>query len=141
MRAVLALLTGILFGAGLAVSGMTNPVRVRGFLDVGGRWDPTLVFVMAAAVAVMMLAWRMQRRLLRPLLAEKFVLPTRKDIDLRLVAGAALFGVGWGIAGICPGPAFAMLALLPADATIFLVGLFAGMAVFRLFSSRGRHSR
>lgn len=139
MRRLLALLAGSLFGAGLAVSGMTNPLRVRGFLDITGHWDPTLVFVMAAAVAVMMLAWRLQRDLVHPLLAEKFVLPARKDLDLRLVVGAVLFGVGWGIAGMCPGPAFAMLALVPADAAIFLVGMFGGMAVFRLFARR-RHS-
>ena len=134
---LLPLLSGALFGGGLAISGMTNPARVRGFLDVAGAWDPTLAFVMGGALAVMVVVWRMQRRFAHPLFAEKFVLPTRKDIDARLIAGAALFGVGWGIAGICPGPAFAMLALVPVDAAIFLIGLFAGMALFR-FTAKGQ---
>ena len=127
-----ALMAGSLFGAGLAVSGMTNPQRVRGFLDLFGAWDPTLLFVMGAALLVMAAAWRIQPKMIGPLLTEKFALPTRKDVDVRLVAGAALFGIGWGLAGICPGPGFAILGIAPQSAVIFLAGLLAGMALFRI---------
>lgn len=126
-----ALFAGALFGAGLALSGMTDPMRVRGFLDLFGSWDPTLVFVMGSALMVMAIAWRIQPAMARPLFGEKFSLPTRRDLDSRLISGAALFGVGWGIAGICPGPAFAALALVPAAAAIFLAGLFGGMILYR----------
>ena len=133
MRAVVvSLLSGTVFGAGLAVSGMTNPERVRGFLDLFGRWDPTLVFVMGGAVVVMALVWLFQRRMSRPFFADAFSLPTRKDVDGRLLGGAALFGIGWGVAGLCPGPGFAALALAPEQALLFLAGLVAGMALFRL---------
>lgn len=131
-----ALLAGVVFGAGLAISGMTDPMRVRGFLDLFGNWDPTLVFVMGGAVAVMTVVWRLQARMKVPLFAERFSLPTRKDIDPRLVTGAVLFGIGWGIAGLCPGPGFAALALAPGSALLFLVGLAAGMALFRLTLDR-----
>lgn len=138
MRApILALASGTVFGAGLAVSGMTDPARVRGFLDVFGRWDPTLVFVMGGAVLVMAVAWRVQRRMVAPLFANGFALPTRNDIDLRLLSGAALFGIGWGLAGLCPGPGFAALALAPGAALVFLGGLVAGMLLFRLTLDRG----
>lgn len=128
---VLALLSGALFGGGLAVSGMTSPARVRGFLDLFGAWDPTLMFVMGSALAVMAVAWRIKARMARPVLTEAFVMPTRRDLDARLVGGSVLFGIGWGMAGICPGPGFAMLALVPGDAVVFLAGLFVGMLVFR----------
>lgn len=137
MRNVMvALLAGVLFGAGLAVSGMTNPERVRGFLDLFGAWDPTLVFVMGGAMLLMMAIWRIQTRMARPLWGEGFSLPTARDLDLRLIAGAALFGIGWGVAGLCPGPGFAALALAPVPALIFLAGLGAGMVLFRLTLDR-----
>jgi len=133
MRATLfALLAGSLFGAGLALSGMTDPARVRGFLDLFGAWDPTLAFVMGGAVLVMALAWAVQRRMIGPLLAESFFLPSRMGVDRRLVLGSALFGIGWGIGGLCPGPGFAALALAPQPALIFLAGLVGGMVLFRL---------
>lgn len=103
--AAVGLLAGLLFGAGLVVSGMTLPSKVRGFLDFAGDWDPTLVFVMGGAVLVHLVAHRLVRERAHPLLADRFQLPTRKDIDARLVVGAALFGVGWGLGGFCPGPA------------------------------------
>jgi len=138
MRAiVVSLLSGTLFGAGLAVSGMTDPHRVRGFLNLFGVWDPTLVFVMGGAVLVMAVVWQFQRRMGAPFFADAFSLPTRKDIDGKLLAGSALFGVGWGVAGLCPGPGFASLAIAPADAALFLVGLFAGMLLFRLTLDKG----
>lgn len=128
---ILALLAGTLFGGGLAVGGMVDPVRVRNFLDVGGHWDPTLAFVMVGAVAVMALAWRLQRGMARPLWSKGWSLPDRSDIDARLVLGALIFGVGWGIGGICPGPALASLALSPAIIP-FVVAMVAGMAVHYL---------
>ena len=135
-----ALAAGTLFGAGLTVSGMTDPQRVRGFLDLFGQWDPTLAFVMGGAVLIMAIAWRLRKRMGHPLFSERFVLPGRSDIDARLILGSALFGIGWGIAGLCPGPAIASLALAPAAVLPFIVAMLAGMATHRvLFSSTPSH--
>lgn len=125
-------ISGVLFGAGLTLSGMTDPGRVRGFLDVFGRWDPTLAFVMTGAVIVMAIAWRIQSRMKRPVFGVKFALPDRRDYDGRLIAGSALFGVGWGIAGLCPGPALASLALSPLSVLPFVAAMLAGMALHNL---------
>ncbi len=127
------LASGTIFGAGLTVGGMTDPARVRGFLDLFGDWDPTLAFVMGGAVLVMALAWIVQRSMLRPIFAEGFSLPDRNDLTPRLIGGSALFGIGWGIAGLCPGPGFAALAIEPVSAAIFVVALLAGMVLVRLF--------
>jgi uncharacterized membrane protein YedE/YeeE len=129
---LVALLSGTIFGAGLALGGMTNPARVRGFLDPLGAWDPTLAFVMSGAVLVMALAWLGHKRMERPIFAESFLLPDRSDITVRLVGGSALFGVGWGIAGLCPGPGFAALAIAPAAAAIFVAAMLLGMLLVRL---------
>lgn len=129
---IIALVSGTIFGAGLAIGGMTDPARVRGFLDLFGAWDPTLAFVMGGAVLVMALAWAVQRRMAHPLFAAGFSLPDRRDITPRLVGGAALFGVGWGIAGLCPGPGFAALAIAPIPALIFLAAMLAGILIVRL---------
>lgn len=131
-RALLPLLSGALFGAGLTMGGMVDPQRVRGFLDVFGVWDPTLMFVMGGAVAVMAIAWVVQRRMKRPLFSERFSLPDRQDLDVRLIGGSVLFGIGWGLAGICPGPAIASLALMPMKVLPFVVAMIAGMAIHRL---------
>ena len=128
--------SGLLFGAGLTLSGMTDPARVRGFLDVAGRWDPTLVFVMGGAVLVMAVAWRIQSRMTRPLFGENFSLPDRRDFDARLILGSALFGIGWGLAGLCPGPAIASLALAPAAVLPFVAAMLAGMALHSLIPER-----
>lgn len=130
------LISGALFGAGLTLSGMTNPVRVRGFLDIFGDWDPTLAFVMGGAVIVMAVAWRIQARMQRPVFGEKFSLPDRKDLDPRLLGGAVLFGIGWGIAGLCPGPALASLALAPATVLPFVAAMVVGMALQEFLSRR-----
>ena len=119
--------SGTLFGMGLTVSGMTDPQRVRGFLDLFGNWDPTLAFVMGGAVLVMAVAWRIQARMTKPLFGERFALPDRTDLDPRLIAGAGLFGIGWGIAGLCPGPAVASLVLSPVRAIPFVAAMLAGM--------------
>lgn len=128
------LISGTLFGAGLVVGGMTDPQRVRGFLDLFGRWDPTLAFVMGGAVLVMAVAWRIRARMSRPVFGPRFSLPDRTDLDGRLLAGAALFGVGWGLAGLCPGPAVANLALAPMKVAPFIIAMLAGMGAERLVS-------
>ncbi len=129
---LIPLASGTIFGAGLALGGMTDPARVRGFLDLFGAWDPTLAFVMGGAVLVMALAWLVQNRMQRPVFAQGFSLPDRSDITLRLVGGSALFGIGWGIAGLCPGPGFAALAIAPGAAAIFVAAMLAGMLLVRL---------
>lgn len=128
-RSVPPLLSGALFGGGLSIGGMTDPTRVRGFLDLFGAWDPTLAFVMGGAVLVMALAWRVQRRMARPVFGASFALPDRTDLTPRLVVGSALFGIGWGIAGLCPGPALAALVIEPPSAAIFTLAMLAGMWV------------
>ncbi len=138
-RAVLiALLSGLLFGAGLAVSGMADPSRVRAFLDVTGRWDPTLGFVMGGAMLPMIVAWRIKARLDQPLVGDDFHVPGTTGIDRKLIGGAALFGVGWGIAGLCPGPAIADLAVRPLPAAAFVAAMLGGMFINRLISSRSK---
>jgi len=133
---LVSLAAGAIFGAGLALGGMTDPARVRSFLDLFGAWDPTLAFVMGGAVLVMALAWVMQRQMLRPLFAEGFSLPDRNDLTPRLIGGSALFGIGWGIAGLCPGPGFAALAIEPVSAAIFVAALLAGMLLVRLMEGQ-----
>ena len=131
------LLAGTIFGAGLMMGGMTDPARVRGFLDLFGAWDPTLAFVMGGAVVVMALAWLLQKRMQRPVFATSFALPDRSDITAKLVGGSALFGIGWGIAGLCPGPGFAALAIEPLSAAIFVAAMLAGMMLVRLVEGQG----
>ena len=132
IRSVLiALVAGTLFGAGLGFSGMADPTRVRGFLDVFGRWDPTLAFVMAGAILPMALAWLIQRRLAAPMAATQFSVPAIGKLDRPLIVGSILFGIGWGIAGLCPGPAIVGLALNPSAALIFVVAMIVGMTVHR----------
>ena len=125
---LLALISGLLFGMGLAVSGMTDPTRVRAFLNVAGAWDPRLAFVMIGAMLPMGVAWRIARRVAAPLAAARFDLPTRTDLDRSLLAGATLFGIGWGLAGLCPGPAIASLATRPGEVAPFLLAMLLGMA-------------
>jgi len=132
-----AVLAGLLFGAGLVISGMTDPARVQGFLDLAGRWDPTLAFVMGAGLMVTLPGFWLIRRSARPLFEPRFYLPTASDIDARLLWGAACFGIGWGIAGYCPGPAVASLARLDPSALILIVAIFAGMALADLVPKRG----
>jgi uncharacterized membrane protein YedE/YeeE len=131
-----ALLAGILFGAGLALSDMVNPARVLAFLDVAGAWDATLAFVMAGAVAAAAMGFAIARWMGRPLFDAKFHIPDSKGIDLLLISGAALFGIGWGLVGFCPGPAIADLALARWQAWVFVVAMLAGMALHRFVSTR-----
>lgn len=140
-RNIAALFSGLVFGFGLAVSQMVEPNKVLAFLDVAGRWDPSLLLVMASAVAVAFIAFRMIARRPRPLLASQFFLPTRSELDRPLVLGAAIFGVGWGLAGYCPGPAIAALGLGTWEAPVFVAALAAGSLTYRsLFEPAGRAS-
>lgn len=133
MRTILpGLVVGLIFGAGLALSDMVNPARVLAFLDIVGEWDPTLAFVMGGAIIPAAAGFVTARRMPRPLLAEKFNIPQSRALEPQLLAGAALFGVGWGLAGLCPGPAIAGLALAPAQIVPFTAALLAGMAIHRL---------
>lgn len=132
---LVALLSGVLFGMGLALSGMTDPARVRAFLDVTGAWDPTLAFVMGGALLPMAIAWAVVRRRTRPVVADAFHLPATSPIDARLIGGAALFGIGWGLAGLCPGPAIAALAIAPGPALVFGIFMTIGFGLFRLLPS------
>ncbi|GGD69874.1 DUF6691 family protein [Croceicoccus mobilis] len=132
-----SLVAGTLFGSGLALGGMTNPARVRGFLDLFGDWDPTLAFVMGGAVLVMAIAWRFQPRMIAPLFEDKFYIPTRKDLTTPLVFGSALFGIGWGVAGLCPGPGIAALVIEPVSALIFVASMIAGMGLVHLLKGEG----
>jgi uncharacterized protein len=132
-----ALLSGAIFGLGLAVSGMMNPAKVTGFLDVTGDWDPTLLFVMGGALLVTVPAFRVVSRRQRPVLADGFELPRKGAVDARLVGGAALFGVGWGLVGFCPGPAVAALAMGLTPVLVFVAAMVSGMAIHRqLFEGR-----
>lgn len=128
MSLAIAGLTGALFGAGLLVSGMTQPAKIVGFLDPIGGWDPSLAFVMGGAVVVYAVAWRWIHRHRRdPWFDVRFHLPTRRDIDRQLVAGAAIFGVGWGLGGFCPGPGIVAAASGNAAGIAFVVAMLAGM--------------
>ncbi|SMF09654.1 hypothetical protein SAMN06265365_10255 [Tistlia consotensis] len=129
LRLLAALGTGSLFGFGLALSGMVDAGRVRGFLDVAGAWDPSLAFVLAGAVGVALPGFRLARRFGRPLLEVCYDLPGQRRIDWRLVTGAVLFGVGWGLAGFCPGPAVAALSFVGTPALLFVAAMLAGMVL------------
>jgi hypothetical protein len=127
MLALASLLCGLIFGFGLLISGMTQPAIVLGFLDVLGRWDPTLAFVMAGALMVSAAGFSLARRRDRPLLAATHLWPTRTDIDRPLVVGSVLFGIGWGLVGLCPGPALENLASLSPKVFVFVAAMAAGM--------------
>ena len=122
---------GLLFGLGLMVSGMTNPSKVIGFLDVAGNWDPSLILVMVSSLGVCIPSFKLILRRQRPLFEDKFYLPTAKDLDSRLLGGAALFGIGWGIAGLCPGPAITALVTMNNSIVLFVIAMLGGMALHR----------
>lgn len=133
---IAALVSGLLFGVGLTLAQMVNPAKVLNFLDFAGTWDPSLAFVLAGATGTAAIGFRLVRRRAAPLFAGKFQLPTATDIDRPLVIGAVLFGIGWGLVGLCPGPAVASLALAPADVAIFVVAMLAGMLLQRFWTIR-----
>jgi len=142
-RVLATFLAGFLFSVGLGVAGMTQPAKVVGFLDVTGNWDPSLAFVMMGAIAVHFIAYRVVPRMGSPLLAERFGIPTRRDVDLRLVSGAVLFGAGWGLGGFCPGPALVSVTGGARSAIIFVGAMMGGMLLFQLVDSlrAARHQR
>lgn len=136
MKVAVALLSGLMFGIGLSLSGMLDPARVLGFLDVAGAWDPSLAFVLGGAVAVSFVGTSLAGRMRRPVLADRFDLPTSRTIDGKLIGGAALFGVGWGLAGFCPGPALASVSLGIPTVLIFVAAMLVGMWLFALTRDR-----
>jgi uncharacterized membrane protein YedE/YeeE len=141
MNTLVSLLVGVLFGTGLILSGMADPAKVLGFLDLAGAWDPSLAFVMGGAIAVGLPAFALARRRSRTWLGTEMRLPTARDIDRRLVTGSLLFGIGWGVAGFCPGPALVALGMGEAKALLFVAAMLAGMALFEVFERRAGTGR
>ncbi|MBS7779980.1 DUF6691 family protein [Acidovorax sp. CCYZU-2555] len=136
MLAFTSLLAGLVFGLGLIVSGMADPAKVLGFLDITGHWDPSLAFVMGGAIAVATAAFALARRRTSSLLGAPMRLPAKRTIDRRLLLGSALFGIGWGIAGFCPGPALVSLGMGQLKGLVFVLAMLAGMGVFEFFERR-----
>jgi uncharacterized protein len=132
MQIAIALLSGVIFGAGLAISGMVNPAKVLNFFDIAGTWDPSLIFVMAGALAVTMAGYRLARQRPSPMFAATYHLPSAHQIDARLIGGSALFGLGWGLSGFCPGPAIASLTTLSIEPVVFIIAMLAGMLAVKL---------
>jgi uncharacterized membrane protein YedE/YeeE len=126
-QALVSLSAGLLFGVGLVLAGMTQPQKVIGFLDFGGEWDPSLALVMLGAIAVHVFAYRAIRGSAAPLFADEFALPTKRSVDTRLLLGSAVFGIGWGLAGYCPGPALVTLGRGSLQALAFVPAMLAGM--------------
>ena len=135
-----ALLAGLLFGAGLTLSDMVDPARVLGFLDVAGHWDATLAFVMAGAVIASAIGYMLARRLPSPLFGTAFFIPENRRLDSQLIGGAALFGIGWGMVGFCPGPAIAGLVFGLWQPWLFVAAMVAGMALHRLIATIGKEA-
>ena len=136
MYLVFSLLSGLVFGLGLIVSGMANPAKVLGFLDIAGPWDPSLALVMAGAIAVGFVAFVLAQRRNVSFTGHAMRLPTARPIDHRLVIGSALFGMGWGVAGFCPGPALVALGMGEGQAVLFVLAMLAGMAIFEVVEGR-----
>ena len=130
MNALAAFAAGLVFGVGLILSGMTDPGTVIGFLDIAGNWDPSLAFVMGGAIFVGFFAFRLAGKRAQTFLGGVMRLPDRRDIDTRLVGGSVLFGIGWGLAGFCPGPALVSLASGTGKAAIFVVAMLGGMLIY-----------
>ena len=136
MTVFASLLAGLVFGLGLIVSGMANPAKVLGFLDLGGAWDPSLAFVMAGAIAVGALAFAMARKRTVSFLGAPMKLPTSREIDSRLLIGSVVFGIGWGVAGFCPGPGLVALGMGEVKALVFVAAMLVGMGAFELLERR-----
>lgn len=129
---LVSLATGVLFGAGLVLSDMVNPARVQAFLDLAGEWDPSLAWVMGGAVIPMAIAYFISRRMGSPLLDKSFFIPENRVLDRQLILGAALFGIGWGLGGFCPGPALAGLVMGLWQPWLFVAAMLAGMVLHRI---------
>jgi len=128
-RLIVALSAGLVFGLGLSMSGMLDPVRVRGFLDIFGAWDPSLAFVLGGAVVIAMIGIQIMRRIGKPVFEKAFHLPGIRVIDRRLVTGSAIFGIGWGLVGLCPGPSIAAMSLGTLQVPVFVLAMVLGMVV------------
>lgn len=137
MRTAVSLLCGVVFGAGLALAGMTNPAKVLAFLDVLGAFDPSLAFVMGGAVAVSAAGYAVARRAEAPWLGGSFAIPSRQDLDASLLGGAALFGIGWGLVGLCPGPALANLSRGSVENFVFVGSMLVGIVGYRVATREG----
>lgn len=135
LRILTAHAAGLLFGLGLAISGLLNPARVKAFLDITGDWDPSLIFVLGAGVVVAFIGYRIAFAVNKPLFDDQLHLPTKTRIDLPLILGSAIFGIGWGLGGFCPGPAIAALSLGMAPAVLFVIAMLAGMLVHDRFAA------
>lgn len=135
MRILINIAAGLLFGFGLILSGMADPAKVQNFLDIFGSWDPSLAFVMAGAIAVTAAGYALASRRTAPILERRFELPAKTPIDARLISGAALFGLGWGLSGFCPGPALTSLALAAPGTIVFVIAMVLGIAVSTLISN------
>ena len=135
MNKIISLLSGIFFGIGLVISEMINPQKVLGFLDIFGNWDPSLAFVMIGALIISTPAFHLISRRNKPLLEEKFNYSNNKSVDQRLIYGSILFGAGWGLGGLCPGPAISSLALLNWQSILFVTSMFIGFYLVKLFDS------
>ena len=133
---VSAFVLGLAFGAGLVISGMSNPAKVFGFLDIAGEWDPSLAFVMGGAVVLTFAGFRLLRTRTAPVCDTAMQWPTAAAIDARLLGGAALFGLGWGLVGLCPGPAIASLGIAPQRTALFVLAMVIGMGLARWFGER-----
>lgn len=131
-----ALLVGFVFALGLGISGMTQPQKVIGFLDLFGKWDPSLMFVMVGAIAVHFVTYKIIRKKSSPLLSQGWHVPTKKDITPALVIGSFVFGIGWGLGGFCPGPAITSLASFTSAPVIFVISMFVGMWIFRIVDKK-----
>lgn len=127
MRIISAYLIGLLFGIGISISGMANPAKVLNFFDIAGSWDPSLIFVMGGALVVTFIGYRFVLRQKAPFLADAFNLPTRQTLDVRLLVGSAVFGIGWGISGFCPGGALPVLGTGQTEVFVFVAALIAGI--------------
>ena len=136
MERLLLLVSGLCFGAGVTVSGMVNPTKVLNFMDIAGTWDPTLLFVMGAGLVATFIGYRVVFRRQRPLYDSSFRLPASKSLDARLIGGGALFGLGWGLTGFCPGPAIAGLVFLNSKAFVFAAAMATGMILVRIITDR-----
>ena len=136
MQLVVGLVSGIIFGLGLSISGMLNPVKVSAFLDLAGAWDPSLALVMGGGLIVNILAMLVLKKRTKPFFTDAFSLPQSKVIDRPLLVGAALFGIGWALRGLCPGPAIASLAYLSGDALMFFIPMLVGLYSARFISSK-----
>jgi uncharacterized membrane protein YedE/YeeE len=139
MATVFAFAAGLVFGLGLIVAGMVNPAKILGFLDIGGTWDPSLALVMVGAIAVGLVAFALARRRTMSALGMPMQLPSQRSVDARLVGGSLVFGIGWGLAGFCPGPAIVALGAGYAKGAVFVVAMLLGMGAFELIDRlRGR---